>query len=335
VLDLTEEQSESIKEVEEKEEKRKLGVISRIDDLLGIQGQAYMKGQLKESLILAHEIIELAKPEDLKSFIKEQEELIKKIEKLLKEKEEKERERLRTEQEKLRLEKIKKTKTELLQLEHSFYASLSRKEFLRTEGVIETAKNLLSNLDDNVLQGKWEDFEKKFLDSKMRAELIEKAKQLIEESINLKAKFLFNEIKEKLNNLIIQLNDNGISDYLDELEYIKADIIKSEKVYLNIVETIEDLKQKVKNLQKEGNFKQAISDCEHLIKLAESVKKENIVEEYSNTLINLKEALIFEELKETIKKLNTEGLVLLKKGELLLSLEKFKKIQDSLKLYIG
>ncbi|MFX1326661.1 MAG: hypothetical protein ACFE91_00765 [Promethearchaeota archaeon] len=62
--------------------------------------------------------------------------------------------------------------------------------------------------------------------------------------------------------------------------------------------------------------------------IAQSIKKDNLVEEYSKVLLNLKKALIFEELKDEIKKLNTEGLNLLKEGKLLPSLEKFKKFRN-------
>jgi len=59
---LTEEKTEHI---EEKEEKRKIMVISEIDDKLAVQGQSVMKGQLKEALDLADQIINLAKTENL------------------------------------------------------------------------------------------------------------------------------------------------------------------------------------------------------------------------------------------------------------------------------
>jgi hypothetical protein len=85
---LTEDKTEPIEEVMEKEEKRKIRVIEQIDNRLAIQGQAYIKGQLKDALSVAYEIIDLAKPENLNSFIKDQEDLIARIKKLLKEKEE-------------------------------------------------------------------------------------------------------------------------------------------------------------------------------------------------------------------------------------------------------
>ena len=328
---MTEDQTEPI---EEKEEKRKIRVISQIDDLLGIQGQAYIKGQLKEALASAHQIIELAKPEDLKSFIREQEELIARIEKLLKEREEKERKRLRAEQERLRLEKIKKLKTELNQLEHSFNAGLIAEDFLKTEETIEKAKNLLLNLADTELRSKWQDFEKKHIDAKTKKELIEKAQNLIEESISLKEKFLFDDLKLKLLDLIKQLKENGISEYLKELEYIQKDVVKAEQTYLNIVQTIDKLAQDIKTLQVDKKYKNAIAQCENLLKLAESIKKTNLIETYSKVLIKLQKDLSFQELKETVIKLNEEGLSLLKKGEILPSLEKFKMIKGSINYYL-
>ncbi len=328
---MTEDQTEPI---EEKEEKRKIRVISQIDDLLGIQGQAYIKGQLKEALASAHQIIELAKPEDLKSFIREQEELIARIEKLLKEREEKERKRLRAEQERLRLEKIKKLKTELNQLEHSFNAGLIAEDFLKTEETIEKAKNLLLNLADTELRSKWQDFEKKHMDAKIKKELIEKAQNLIEESISLKEKFLFDDLKLKLLDLIKQLKENGISEYLKELEYIQKDVVKAEQTYLNIVQTIDKLAQDIKTLQVDKKYKNAIAQCENLLKLAESIKKTNLIETYSKVLIKLQKDLSFQELKETVIKLNEEGLSLLKKGEILPSLEKFKMIKGSINYYL-
>ena len=331
---MTEDQVKNVEEIEEKEEKRKIRVISQIDDLLGIQGQAYIRGELKDALANAYQIIELAKPEDLKSFIREQEELIARIEKLLKEKEEREHLRLRAEQERLRLEKIKKLKTELNQLEHSFIAGLIAKDFLKTEEVIEKAKNLLSQLDDTELRSKWEDFEKKHIDAKRKKELIEMAQKLIEESIELKEKFLFDDLKLKLKDAIKKLNDNGISEYLKELEYIQKDVINAEETYLNVVQTINKLVQEIKTLQEDKKFKNAISQCENLLKLAKSIKKEDLVQTYSKSLIKLQKDLSFQELKETVIKLNEEGLNLLKKGEISLSLEKFKMIKGSINYYL-
>ncbi|UCD00955.1 MAG: hypothetical protein JSV23_08725 [Promethearchaeota archaeon] len=328
---MAEDQTEPI---EEKEEKRKIRVISQIDDLIGIQGQAYIIGQLKDALAYANQIIELAKTEDLKSFIREQEELIAKIEKLLKEKEEKERKRLSAEQERLRLEKIKKLKTELNQLERSFIAGFIAEDFLKTEKTIDKAKNLLSDLDDTESKSKWQDFERRHIEAKTKKELIEKAQKIIEESIELKEKFLFDDLKLKLIDIIKQLKNNGISEHLIELEYIQKDAINAEKTYLNVVQTIDKLIKEINTLQESKNFKSAISKCDNLLKLAESIKKDDLIETYLKTLTKLQKDLSFQELKETVGKLNQEGLSLLKKGEIKLSIEKFKMIKGSINYYL-
>jgi len=334
VKNLAEDQTKPIEEVKEKEEKRKIRIVEQIDNRLAIQGQAYIKGQLKEALLLAYEIIELAQPENLKSFIREQEELIARIKKLLKEKEERERERLRAEQEREQLEKIKKLKSELNQIEHSFNAGFITEDFTKTQETIEKAKNLLSRLDDNDLRNKWLDLEKKHLEAKKRKELIDIAQKVIEESIELKEKYLFDDLKPKLTTIITQLKENGIKDYIQELEYIQTDVLNAEKVYLNVVKTIETLVQEIKTLQKNKQYENAISQCENLLKLAKSIKETDLIEEYSKILTNLQKDLSFEELKESVKQLNDEGLVLLKKGEILSSLEKFKMIKGSINFYL-
>ena len=332
---MTEDQSGETEIEEEKEEKRKIRVIEQIDDRLAIQGQAYMKGQLKEALSLAYEIIELAKPEGLKSFIREQEDLIARIKKLLKEKEEREKEKIRAEQEKLRLEKIKKLKLELNQLTNEFNEALKVEDFLRTEKVLKNAKKLLAELDDKKTKSKWEDLEKQALKRKIRKELIENAEKLIEESIKLKEKYLFDDLKLRLTGLLKQLKENEIDDYYKEIKAIQSDIINAENSHLKTVEKIEGLVKGVKNHQEEKKLEMAISKCKELIKQAESIKMSELVEDYSKILINLQEDFKFEELKKLIRKLNDEGLGLLRKGEIGTSLEKFKTIQDSLKQFIS
>ena len=332
---MTEDQSEETEIEEEKEEKRKIRVIEQIDDRLAIQGQAYMKGQLKEALSLAYEIIELAKPEGLKSFIREQEDLIARIKKLLKEKEEREKEKIRAEQEKLRLEKIKKLKLELNQLTNEFNEALKVEDFLRTEKVLINAKKLLTELDDEKAKSKWEDLEKQALKRKIRKELIENAEKLIDETIKLKEKYLFDDLKLKLTGLLKQLKENEIDDYYKEIKAIQSDIINAENSHLKTVEKIEGLVKGVKNHQEEKKLEMAISKCKELIKQAESIKMSELVEDYSKILINLQEDFKFEELKKLIRKLNDEGLGLLRKGEIRTSTEKFKTIQDSLKQFIS
>ena len=317
----------------EKEEKRKIRIVEQIDDRLAIQGQAYMKGQLKEAISLAYEIIELAKPEGMKSFIREQEDLIARIKKLLKEKEEKERERIRAEQEKLRLERIKKLKIELSQLESEFNGALKKEDFLKTEEVLENAKNLITKLDDEKLKAKWEELKNRALKTKIKKELIVKAEKLIEESIELKDNYLFDDLKLKLTDLLELLKENEIDDYYKEIKAIQSDILNAEKSYLKTVEKIEGLVKKISNFQDEKKYKNAISNCMELIQHADSIKKSGLVEVYSKLLINLQKNLKFEELKESVRKLNEEGLNLLRKGEIIYSLEKFKIIQKSLKQY--
>ncbi|MFX1380425.1 MAG: hypothetical protein ACFFA4_15170 [Promethearchaeota archaeon] len=328
---MTEDQTETL---EEKEEKRMIRIVEQIDNRLAVQGQSYIKGQLKEALSLAYEIIELAKPEGLNSFVQEQEEFIARIKKLFEEKEERDREKLRAEQERLRLEKIKELKNGLNNLEYSFKAGFDVKDFIKTKETLEKAKNLLSQINEDELNKKWYDLEQSHLEAKKKKELIDKAQKIIAQSIELKEKFLFDELKPKLTDIIKQLKENRIEEHLKELEYINADVLNVEKSYLKVIKTLETFKNEIKNLQEKKDFEKAIIKCDSFIKLAQSVGKTEIVEEYSKTLIILQKDFQFEELKEKVKKLNDDGLELLKRGEISTSLKKYEMIKGTINYYL-
>ncbi|MFX0006540.1 MAG: hypothetical protein ACFFA7_16315 [Promethearchaeota archaeon] len=332
---MTEDKTEPIEEVMEKEEKRKIRVVEQIDNRLAIQGQAYIKGKLKEALSVAYEIIDLAKPEKLNSFVKDQEDLIARIKNLLKEKEESELEQLHAEQERKNLEKINKLKNDISNLEYSYKAGMDAEDLSKTKESIEKAKTLLSQLDNEMdLKKKWKEFEIKYLDNKLKRELIDKAQKLIEESITLKQKFQFNELKPKLADIIEKFKENNIKEHIDELEFIQNDILNDEKTYLNTLENIENLTKEIKNLQNKQDFRNAITQCEKLLKLAESIEKLDVIKECSEILANLQKASEFEELKDSVNKLNNEGLDLLKKGDISSSLKKFEIIKGAIVFYL-
>lgn len=320
--------------IDEKEGKRKIKVVADIDERLAIQGQAYMKGQLKEALMLAYEIIELAKSEGLISFIEEQEQLIARIKKLLEKREEEHRKWLRAVQEKSKLEKLKELRIELKNLENIFNTAFELGDFLKTEVTIKKAKNLLSQLDDKEVKNKWQDFEKKHLEAKLKKKLIKRAQEVIEESIELKEKFCFDDLKSKLTNIIKQLKENNVEENLKELEYIQNDTLNAEKVYLNVIENIQKLIKEVEILQKYKDFKNFKTKCEALLKLAKSIGKKELIKQYTKLLIKLQKDLKFEELKENVKKLNEEGLNLLKKGDISVSIAKFEMIKEVINYYL-
>ncbi len=332
---LTKDQLDRKEEVKEKDEKRKIRVVSEIDDLLAIQGQAYMKGELKEALQLADQIIELAIPEDLQSFIREQRELIAKIKGLQEEREEQERARLRKEQIKLKLEKIKKSKAELQQLEVEFTEVLQTEDFLKASEIIENAKILLSKLNNEKIKKIWDDLEKKCSDAKIKKEIVKNVNELIEESPELKKQFQFDDLKLRLSSLIQQTKEKGIADYLKKLKNVEADLLTAEKVYIKTNEKIEDLVNKISKNREDKKFQEAISNCEALIESAKSINKAKMVEEYSQILTDLQEALKFEELKNKVQILNNDGIDLLKKGGISSSLEKFKLIKESITQYMA
>jgi len=320
---------------EEKEEKRKIRIISQIDDFIAIQGQAYMKGQLKETLSYADQIISLAKPEDLQSFIREQEDLIARVKGIQKQREEKERAKIKAEQLKANLEKIAKSKAELAELEIVFNDAFKTEDLLKASDIIEQSKAILSNLDDDKVRKKWREIEKKCSDAKVRKELVKSADELIAESAELKAKFEFEDLKLRLRYLIEQAKDKGITDYLKKLKELQTEILAAEKSYIKIRVKVEDLGQKTYLLQENKRYEEAITNCENLLELAKSIDLRDRVEEFSKILPQLKQNLKVEILTESITKLNNEGLDFIRKGEITSSFEKFKLIKENLGNYIS
>ena len=331
---MAEEEVKKTKKEQEEDKKRKISVISEIDDLIGIQGQAYMKGELKEVLSYADRIIGLATPEDLQSFIREQIDLIARVKGIQKQREEKAKLKLKLEQDKLRLENAAKLKAELSELEELFNTSFNTEHFLEAAEIIHKSKTILSGIDDKQIKKKWEELEKKNSDAQARKELSKSANELITESSDLLAKFEFSDLKLRLTYLIQQAKDKGITEYLKKLKELQSEVLSSEKEFNKTKATVEDLVQKTYKLQENKHYEEAITNSENILELAKSIDLKNRIEEFSNILPQLQKDFEFEKLTESITKLNNEGLDFVRKGEISSSLEKFKLIKESLGAYL-
>lgn len=315
--------AEEVEPIEEKEEKRKIRLISEIDDLLAIQGQYYIKGQLKEALDLADQIIELAETENLGSFIREQEQLIARIRGILKKRDEEKRGKL-----------IAQLKSELVKLELEYHKAFKAEDFSKIEIILNNAKKPLFELSDEKTSLKWRNFENEYIDTKARKEIIEEVLKLIKESSKLKGNFQFEDLKLRLTYLIEQVQDKDIKDYIEKLREIEKETIVAEDSYKETQTKIKEISEKISVQRERKEFQSAIKNCEELIELAKSIKMKEKVKKYSTILTELKTDLEYEELKEFIIKLNDQGLNSLKNGKIQTSIEKFKQIQDTLKKHI-
>ena len=312
-----------VEPIEEKEEKRKINIISQIDDLLAIQGQDYMKGKLKEALDLSDRIIELAKTENLEGFIKDQKDLIARIKGIFKKREQEKREKI-----------ISQLKSQLRKLEIEFQKAFKTEDFPAIELILNNAKKPLFELADEKINLKWREFKNKYRKTKVRKEIIEKVLDLIKESSTLKANFQFEELKLRLTYLIEQVQNNDIKDYLEKLREIEKETEETEDNYKTIRNKIRQISEGLPGQRERKELQLAIEKCQELIDLAKSIKMDEIVEEYSIIAKEIKINLDFEELKGTIKTLNDQGIASLKIGNLDTSINKFKKIHDILKKYV-
>ncbi|MFX1323732.1 MAG: hypothetical protein ACFE8N_02175 [Promethearchaeota archaeon] len=314
---------EEIQRVKEKEGKRKIKVVSQIDDFLAIQGQYYIKGQLQDALDLANQIIKLAEMEELASFIEDQERLIVKIRGIIQNKEEKERAKI-----------VSQLMDKLEKLEVAFYKALSKEEFPEVEKILMNAKAPLFELGDEKISLKWKNLEFKFSERKARKDIIKEVLKLIKESSKLKKNFLFEDLKLKLTYLIKQVQDKDIKEYLDKLKEIEKETLDAENFYYKLKADINKLSEVISIEMENKEIKFVIKNCEELIKLAKSINLSDIVDDYSERLIHLNEELEYEELKKEIRILSEEGLKFLKNGEFLTSIERFNKVKNVLEKYV-
>lgn len=309
--------------IDEKEEKRKIKLISEIDDLLAIQGQNYMKGQLKEALDLADRIIALAETENLESFIREQRDLIARIKRILKRREVEKRSKL-----------IARLKSELAVLESDFNNAFKVDDFSKIELIINNAKKFLFELNEEKTNLKWRKFENDYLESKARKEIIEEILKLIKESTELKANFQFEDLKLRLAYLINKVQDKDIKDYLVKLEEMEKEIIAAEDSYKATQNKISQISREIAVQKEKKDFQLAINNCKEIIELAKSINMKEKIEEYSAILLELQNDLEFEELKVSILKLSDKGIKSLKSGKFQTSIDTFSQIQDKLKNYM-
>ena len=119
-----------------------------------------------------------------------------------------------------------------------------------------------------------------------------------------------------------------------KLKTLEKETEEAEDAYKSIRNKIRKISEGLPLHRERKELQLAIKKCEELIVLATSIKMDEIVEEYSITLEEIKIDLDFEELKEKIKTLNDQGINSLKSGGLQTSIEKFKDIQEILKNYI-
>ncbi|UCD00956.1 MAG: hypothetical protein JSV23_08730 [Promethearchaeota archaeon] len=199
-----------------------------------------------------------------------------------------------------------KLKNNLLRLEKDFKSSLENLDISGATEIFEKGLNLLSNLVDDKFKIKWEGFNKNMQEAKDKVEFIKKFDIFSEESISLKEKYQYKELKSKIKELIKQAEKMDVPEYRSKLSTLKTEIESAEELYKKNLDEIAKLENIIKDNQKNDRLEENIRYCEKIIEIAKSIKQIDLVKNYNQILEQtkkeIKERREFEENQNTLRR---------------------------------
>ena len=283
------EQKRRIADLTQKHENKK--IISKVEEEI-LQAEKQYNELIKTKNILgAHEVVE--------TFIKNHETiydllLIPAAQELIL----KEKKRWKSEKTKLAID--------LSKLEKNFNSAIKKMEIENATEFHDRGINLISPLIDDDTRQKWEGFERKLQDAKLKVEFIEKYDNLIEESIVLKEKHLYEELKQKIENIKKEFLEVDLPDYHNKLDKFQIDVKLAEGFYRTTISGIEELEKRTVIDQKNKNLDEVVKDCLTLINHAKSINSFKTIERYQIILEETEKEIEaqkkFEEEQENLRK---------------------------------
>ncbi|MHA1148609.1 MAG: hypothetical protein ACTSR8_10235 [Promethearchaeota archaeon] len=135
-----------------------------------------------------------------------------------------------------------------------------------------------------------------FTEEKLSSELLEQVEVIIKDINRLKNKYQFSEAIAKINqalDLIKEENDTYYSRYFKDL---RSEVAKEEALYNRKIQKLETLEEQLVVKEQEENYDAAIKECKEIIKLAKTLKKKNLENQYNKRIAQIKTKI--EEKKE-------------------------------------
>ena len=180
---------------------------------------------------------------------------------------------------------------EINQLKENLNRAMEKLEITNVEVTMTRAKDLLLRTVDEEIKKEWSEIDSRYLDWKRKNVTIAKIEESIEESLKLKDNFQFEEAISKLESTIELIQDKEIIEYSKKLQEMRNEILQAEEDYIKIRERIAVLDERIKENRKNNLLDSALINCKNLIKLAETIKKPDIVLEFSQKLEEITDEL--------------------------------------------
>ncbi|MFX0148786.1 MAG: hypothetical protein ACFE8E_13690 [Candidatus Hodarchaeota archaeon] len=282
-------------EQELEKQKRKIIIISEIDELKVITNNHYLMGKYDEAIKTAEEIIELAKKAELNSIVREQQKFISKIYKLIEKGDQKSF--LREDFEDLQLKFNNLLNNDKVNEAHEIVDFFKKKY----EKIIDLSSN--SNIK-KLIEGESQIWEKHSKKQSYLKKQLEPLEIQLNSYLSTNNVTLANEALRKAKNLLEELKDVSIKEKWETLEAI---FIELKKKY-DFREKIEESIQEVAKLTDKYEFIQA----KNLLKSIYQVVEEKNLEIYKKDLKVKEKSILDAEQKynKLVKDIeNLEGLV--------------------------
>jgi hypothetical protein len=305
--------------------KKKIAVLSKIDELKVVANNHYLKNKFDEAIKIAEEIMDMAEKARLYSIVREQGEFIGDLYKKAKENNK------FTEIEKQ--QNILKKRLEPLEIEFDSY--ISTNNITLAEETLEQAKTLLKRLKDTETLKMWETSEAMLLELKKRFDINEDIEHSLTEVSRLIDNYEFDKAKHILNSKIKFLQKEDFLDYQQKLKIKMKSLIDAEDKYLKLEEDLKDLESEIKQNVSQNQFEQAINNIKKIIKISRFIGKNHYLEKYTEYIDiienKIREVSKMEDLKTRVNNLNVQGIEALKYDDYSGALEIFKEILSQLK----
>jgi len=251
--------------------KKKIVVLSKIDELKVIANNHYLMGKFDEAIKIAEEIMDIAEGAKLYSIVREEGEFIAELYKKVKDN-----------NKFIEIEKQQNIlKKQLEPLEIQFNSYISTNNITLAEETLEQAKTLLKKLKDTETLKMWETSEAMFLELRKKIDINEDIEHSLAEVSRLIDNYEFDKAKQILNSKIEFLQKEDFLDHQQKLKIKMKSLIDAEDKYLKLEEDLKDLESEIKQNVSQNQFEQAINNIKKIVKISRFIGKNNYLKKYT------------------------------------------------------
>jgi len=183
---------------------------------------------------------------------------------------------------------------------------LEKNELEEAETILMKARELLLLVSDDDLKHEWNEIESQVLENKIKTSTIEEIEKSILDSSKLTEDLQFKDAISRIESTIELIQDKEILEYNNKLKNKMEEIIAKQTEFEKHIEKINILEQNIKENRENGYLDATLIQCGDIIKIADLIKKRDIVLDYTQILEETKNEL---EEERKAKKEKQEALI--------------------------